>query len=787
MPADASRDLLFGLLALHNGLIDQAQLVAAFQAWTLDKELPLAEHLAARGTFDAEDRGAVEALVARHLKKHGGSTAKSLASLQAARSIQRSLAGLDDTDLAASLAGLPSGNESARTVGLGPVTAEGGSVLARLAAETGATAHVVLPDTDQKDRSPASADGNGDSLVPAQAGRYRLLSEIARGGMGAVHRGHDVDLGRDLALKLLLEKHRDRPDLIERFVEEAQICGQLQHPGIVPVYELGILADKRPFFAMKLVKGRTLAELLAEVETGSDLPRFLSIFEAICQTVAYAHARGVIHRDLKPANVMVGSFGEVQVMDWGLAKVLARAGETSVPETPASETLVATVRSTGASDLSQAGSVLGTPAYMAPEQARGEMQAVDRRADVFALGSILCEILTGSPAFHGGSANEILRAAFRADTAEALCRLARCEADDELLALTHDCLAVEPSSRPADAGVVAERLTGYLTGVQERLRSTALARAAEAARAEEAEAKASAKRRARRLTRALAATFLLAGGLSVAGWRWVELERLNRTREATARVNAAVQTATRLRGQAQGAAVGNLAPWGAAVAAAEKARDLLVAGVEPGVRKHVEDLVAEVGAERGWAAAAAAARDRRLIDRLADIRSAKADDRLGDGTDAAYGDAFRDAGIDPDALTPDEAGKLIQARPPETATAMAMALDDWAAVRRDLRKNSAGARRLGTAARLADPDPWRNNLSETLEIADRPARRDRLTALAAAIQTEALPAVSFDLLGKALGDVGAKIEAESAGVGGHPHFLGTGEWGGPIQSPICHF
>ena len=434
---------------------------------------------------------------------------------------------------------------------------------------------------------------------------------------------------------------------------------------------------------------------------------------------------------------------------------------------------MATLRSEGDSDLSQAGSVLGTPAYMAPEQARGETEAVDRRADVFALGSILCEILTGSPAFGGDSAIEILRAAGRADTAAALDRLARCEADDELIALARDCLAAEPKDRPADAGVVADRITAYLAGVQERLRAAELARAAEAARAEEAEAKAAAERRARRLTRALAATVLLAGGLGVAGWRWVELDRLNRAREATARVNAAVQEATRLRGQAQGAAVGDLAPWDAAAAAVEKARDLLVAGVEPGVRKQVEELVAEVAADRGRAAEAAeaAARDRRLLDRLADIRSARADDRLGDGTDAAYVDAFRDAGIDPDTLAPEEAGDRIKARPPEIATALAMTLDDWAAVRRDLLKDAAGAKRLAAAARSADPDPWRNQLRDALEIADR-ARSPRPPRRPGRFRRgRAAAAVSLDLLGKALGDVGARAEAESVlrrGVRAHP-------------------
>ena len=166
--------------------------------------------------------------------------------------------------------------------------------------------------------------------------------------------------------------------MIRRFVEEAQIGGQLQHPGIVPIYELGTFADRRPYFAMKLVKGQTLAALLAGRPSPADgLPRFLGIFEQVCQTVAYAHARGVIHRDLKPSNVMVGSFGEVQVMDWGLAKVLHRGGvaDDAAAGSTADETVIATARSGGSdAERSQAGSVLGTPAYMAPEQARGEIE-----------------------------------------------------------------------------------------------------------------------------------------------------------------------------------------------------------------------------------------------------------------------------------------------------------------------------------------------------------------------------------------------------------------------------
>ena len=251
--------------------------------------------------------------------------------------------------------------------------------------------------------------------------RYRLYGEIARGGMGAVLRGRDVDLGRDLAVKVLLEKYANRPDVARRFIEEAQIGGQLQHPGVVPVYDIGRFGD-RPFFTMKLVKGQTLAALLGErTDPAADRPRLLAISLQVAQTLAYAHAKGVIHRDLKPANIMVGAFGEVQVMDWGLAKVLAEGGIAD--EERASRRTSRAGRRDDHSHRPQqrlvgsfgtdteAGSILGTPAYMPPEQANGDIANLDRRADVFGLGAILCEILTGKPPYVGRSGEEVRRKA----------------------------------------------------------------------------------------------------------------------------------------------------------------------------------------------------------------------------------------------------------------------------------------------------------------------------------------------------------------------------------------
>jgi serine/threonine-protein kinase len=362
--------------------------------------------------------------------------------------------------------------------------------------------------------------------MPALAGRparLQLFGEIARGGMGAILRGRDVDLGRELAVKVLLKSNQGHPEVVRRFIEEAQIGGQLQHPGVVPVYELGAFADRRPYFAMKLVRGQTLAELLAERPgSAADLPRFLSIFEQVCQTIAYSHARGVIHRDLKPSNVMVGAFGEVQVMDWGLATVLRQGNDADqVEPEPETESAVSTVRSGSADGASLAGSVLGTPSYMAPEQARGELDQVDERSDVFGLGAILCEILTGKPAFLGSDRQEIHERAARGDLEKAEQRLESCGADSELDALCRSCVASDPTARPRNSGAVAARVTAHMAGVQERLCQAELARV-------EAQTRAAEERKRRRITVALAASVLITAGVVGGSWAYLARQRERR-------------------------------------------------------------------------------------------------------------------------------------------------------------------------------------------------------------------------------------------------------------------
>jgi eukaryotic-like serine/threonine-protein kinase len=651
----------------------------------------------------------------------------------------------------------------------------GGTVLESLARSAGPMPRVLLSDARNDAEAPVVQPSSPELPVPAtRPARVQLLGEIARGAMGAVLKGCDPDLGRDLAVKVLLEEHRHRPDLIRRFVEEAQIAGQLQHPGIVPVYELGVFGDARPYFTMRLVRGQTLAGLLAaRPAPSSELPRFLETFVRVAQTVAYAHARGVVHRDLKPSNIMVGPFGEVQVMDWGLAKILPRAGaddDREVGDGNEQEAVVATTRSDSAVDRSRAGSVLGTPSYMAPEQADGQVEWVDERADVFALGSILCEILTGRPAFTGPSSDDVLRSARRADLAGAFARLESCGADDELVRLARDCLAPALGDRLRDAQAVADRMQAYLDGVHRRIREAELARAAEAARAEEArataaaaEGRARAERRARRMTAGLAATVLIATALGIAGWRWVELDRIRRTGLISARVNAALQEATRLRGQAQKAAVGDLTPWVEALAAADKAGGLLEPGSDPALKTQVASLLAEIAADKGAAEAAVRSEkaDQLLVDQMDDIRSSKADDFDSWRIDAEYARAFREAGIDIAGLSAAEAGGRVKARPAAVAAALTAALDNWASVRRSLRHDRPGARLLTEAANAADPDPWRVGLRRALDLADRPARGKALQTLAASAHRETMPAVDLDLLGTALAEV-EQFEAAEA-------------------------
>ena len=300
---------------------------------------------------------------------------------------------------------------------------------------------------------------------------YKTDKEIARGGMGRIVAAEDQRLGRPVALKELIEPS---PDQLGRFQREALITARLQHPGIVPVYEAGQWPTGEPFFAMKMVQGRPLDQVIAETKTLQDRLALLPRIVAAVDAIAYAHSRRVIHRDLKPANVLVGDYGETVVIDWGLAKDLddtnamesaERAPRSSSEKKPKSET------TTGSSTLTIAGAVMGTPAYMAPEQARGE--PLDQRADVFALGAMLYHLLAGVPPYNARTATDVIAAAALGRVVPLLDR--EKHAPPDLVAIVNRAMAQEPSDRYPHAGELAEELRRFLTGqLVESHRYTAL-------------------------------------------------------------------------------------------------------------------------------------------------------------------------------------------------------------------------------------------------------------------------------------------------------------------------
>jgi serine/threonine-protein kinase len=447
-----------------------------------------------------------------------------------------------------------------------------------------------------------------------------------------------------------------------------------------------------------------------------DLSRFLSIFEQVCQTMAYAHARGVIHRDLKPTNIMVGGFGEVQVMDWGLAKVLREGGIADEPpaqqEPAPAVSVIQTVRSGSDADASQAGSALGTPAYMAPEQAGGDVEHVDRRADVFGLGSILCEILTGQPAYTGRSQAEVMRKAMRGDTGDALARLDGSGADAELVALARECLAAQAEDRPRDAGVVAGRVAAYLAGVQDRLRKAELARV-------EADARAVEERKRRRLALALAASIALSTAVSAGGWAWIAARRERLSRQ----IGAILEQAAALRARAL-ATPSDPALWAAAREQGQRVAALAEAGpIDPELRDRVRAMEQALEQDRKDQALLAAI-DSLIgqslnVDRVAALRKAFADY----GVEAGKGDAR-------------EIAVRIQGRPARVRDAFVDGLDRWLfqEIQRRLRDPKARESDIelwlkGLIAAV-DDDPWRRRAREAVAMTEAAPKRAALARLA---------------------------------------------------------
>lgn len=359
--------------------VSSDQLVAGMNAWVLDKKRPLGAHLSELDAIDPETVRLIDALVDKHVREHGGSVERSLASLPEVKVPER-LASIVDPDLQASLVHIP-------------------------AAPTGRAdnfATVAMP-----------------TAQPGDASRYTVLRPHAAGGLGQVSVARDAELNREVALKELLDRHADDSNSRARFLQEAEITGGLEHPGVVPIYGLGQYPDGRPFYAMRFIRGNSLRQAVDEFHVTAEgrwnkpgvqlqLRRLLSRMIDVCNAVEYAHSRGVVHRDLKPSNVMLGRYGETLVVDWGLAKAVGQSDHLPRDERRPLEALL-TPQSGSGSAPTQMGAALGTPAFMSPEQAAGRIDQLGPASDVYSLGATLYMVLTGRAPQEDDDLGEVLQ------------------------------------------------------------------------------------------------------------------------------------------------------------------------------------------------------------------------------------------------------------------------------------------------------------------------------------------------------------------------------------------
>jgi serine/threonine protein kinase len=427
MRPSADRNLLFGILAVQMDFISREALLRAMQAWVFEKGKPLGQILVEQGALSVQRRELLEALVREHLRQHGDDPEKSLASLSSLGSPRAGLAGIADADVQASLA--------------------------RVSAA-------------RSEPNPESTvnESAGTSSVPGQ--RFRILRPHARGGLGEVYVALDGELHREVALKEIQQAHAGHAESRARFLLEAEVTGGLEHPGIVPVYGLGFYADGRPYYAMRFVRGESLKQAIerfhqADAAGGDPGERVLALrgllgrFVDVCQAMAYAHSRGVLHRDLKPGNVMLGPYGETLVVDWGLAKVVGR------PEAEAGSG-EGTLRppSAGDSAPTEMGRVVGTPAYMSPEQAAGRLDLLGPASDVYSLGATLYALLTGRPPFEGRGAAEVLEKVRQGALVPP--RQVHGGVPAALDAVCRKALALRPGERYPSAGALAEDVERFL-------------------------------------------------------------------------------------------------------------------------------------------------------------------------------------------------------------------------------------------------------------------------------------------------------------------------------------
>jgi serine/threonine protein kinase len=423
---EAGRNLLFGVLALQNDFISRDDLVAAFAVWVADKARPLGQVLVDRGALDDTRRTLLEALVGEHLKRHGGDPMTSLAAVSSLGSVREDLGKLADPDLQASLS-----TASSRAAGA-------------------------------DDEAEATATFTPSSS-PHAAARFRVLRFHKQGGLGRIYVARDAELGRDVALKEIRPDRIAAADLRARFVLEAEITGGLEHPGIVPVYSLGTYDDGRPFYAMRFVAGDSLMEAIEAYHSAHPRPdptavefrKLLGRFVDVCEAIAFAHSKGVLHRDLKPHNVMLGRYGETLLIDWGLAKA---TGHREPADTDAAREATLVPPSGGSHEPTVG--VIGSPAFMSPEQAAGVSGVLGPATDVYGLGAILYTLLTGQPPVTGLTGDEVRDRACRGEITPP--RSLNPNLPRSLEAVCLKALALRPEDRYPTARALADDVEHWL-------------------------------------------------------------------------------------------------------------------------------------------------------------------------------------------------------------------------------------------------------------------------------------------------------------------------------------
>ena len=603
--------------------------------------------------------------------------------------------------------------------------------------------------------SSASATAAPDEgvVVPIQGvpagGRYQFVEQIARGGMGVVYRAIDRVLEREIAVKVLDSAYSPDSAAGRRFLVEARITGQLQHPSVPAVHDLGTLPDGRPFLAMKLIQGRTLEGHLRDFDASA--LNLVAIFEQIAQAVGYAHSKGVIHRDLKPANVMVGAFGEVQVMDWGLAKVLASGREEARSEAdPGATTARPPITDRGEEpSYTEYGSFMGTAAFVPPEQAGGEIDKVDERADVFGLGGILCVALTGQPPYVGKDFATVRLMATRGQLGDALARLDGCGAEPGLVALCKRCLAFDPADRPRNGEEVAREVAGLRAAAEQRARTAELERA-------KAQTEAREQTRRRKVQLALAASLMLTLLAVGGGWFWVNHQAA--AREASLLADRATKQSQTESALADAYKARAASDWPEALAQVKRAETILE-GLPPNEEQsnRVQELRQAIADEQA---------DRRFLADLNDAGNASTagpglHDKNGpagfghDRTVVAYRKVFSDFGLVAGEVPPAKAAARIAGRPKAVRDEIVSTLIDWqAAAHHPLVKDPHRAW-VDEVSKALGTDNEIDRLKAITQMPDPVKRLSLLRAFAEAIDTTKTPARILPRLAGGVRDSGA--------------------------------